>query len=66
MEEWSIDTEIINTVNEQIDGIFTKLGKLYHLQHGDITPEQTDQIEIAKETLIGIADQYMRQNRAAA
>ena len=66
MEEWSIDTEIINTVNEQIDGIFTKLGELYTLQHGDITPEQTDQIEIAKETLIDIADQYMRQNRAAA
>lgn len=66
MEEWSIDTEIINTVNEQIDGIFTKLGKLYDLHYGDITPEQANHIEVVKETLIGIADEYTRQNRAAA
>lgn len=66
MNEWSIDSEVIDTVNEQVEGIFTKLVELYNLQHGDVTPEQVNELEIAKETLIGIADQYVRQNGEAA
>jgi len=63
MDENSIDVEIIDTVENSINNIFSTLSNMYKLTSGDMSPEQISELEIIQEQLIGIAEQYVNNNK---
>ena len=53
---------IKNTIDTNIDKMFTDLVGEYELKHGDISPEQVLKLEDIKELLGDLLGDYVHQN----